>query len=83
MVVQGYGLTEIAGGSFITAGHEESLHWGSAGRLAGGFEVKIIDPVTGDGLPPGKQGELWIKGPSVMKGKMNSKTGCYLVFLQQ
>ncbi|XP_062151580.1 4-coumarate--CoA ligase-like 9 isoform X2 [Alnus glutinosa] len=66
--VQGYGLTEIAGGSFITAGHEESLHWGSAGRLAGGFEVKIVDPVTGDSLPPGKQGELWIKGPSVMKG---------------
>jgi 4-coumarate--CoA ligase len=70
LVVQGYGLTEIAGGSFITAGREESLHWGSAGRLAGGFEVKIVDPVTGDSLPPGKQGELWIKGPSVMKGKM-------------
>ena len=72
-MVQGYGLTEAAGGMFITAGREESLHWGSAGRLAGGFESKIVDPVTGDrGLPPGSQGELWIKGPSIMKGKMNA-----------
>ncbi|XP_059451720.1 4-coumarate--CoA ligase-like 9 [Corylus avellana] len=67
--VQGYGVTEAAGGMFITAGHAESLHWGSAGRLAGGFESKIVDPDTGDhGLPPGCQGELWIKGPSIMKG---------------
>ncbi|KAL0017222.1 hypothetical protein SO802_004291 [Lithocarpus litseifolius] len=41
---------------------------GSTGRLSGGFEAKIVDPDTGHALPPCKQGELWIRGPTIMKG---------------
>ena len=54
-------------------GQEETFHWGATGKLAGGFEAKIINPDTGDALPPGKQGELWIRGPSIMKGKETNK----------
>ncbi len=31
-------------------------------------EVKLIDPETGVEAPPGETGELWIRGPQVMKG---------------
>ncbi|KAM3761232.1 hypothetical protein ACB098_01G252500 [Castanea mollissima] len=66
--VQGYGLTETTGSVCRTVGQEETFHWGATGKLSGGFEAKIINPDTGDALPPGKQGELWIRGPSIMKG---------------
>lgn len=65
---KGYGLTETAGGIFLTKGPEEAKPWGSTGRLSGSFEAKIVDPETGEALPPCKEGELWVKGPSVMKG---------------
>ena len=68
LMVQCYGLTE-AMGVFRTWGPEESLHWGATGRVSGGFEAKIVKPDTGDALAPGKQGELWIRGPAIMKGK--------------
>ncbi|KAK4603372.1 hypothetical protein RGQ29_012064 [Quercus rubra] len=67
-ILQGYGLTESTGGVFRTWGAVESVHWGAAGKLSAGFEAKIVNPDTGDALPPGKQGELWIKGPAIMKG---------------
>uniref|UniRef100_A0A5B6YHV7 Putative 4-coumarate CoA ligase n=1 Tax=Davidia involucrata TaxID=16924 RepID=A0A5B6YHV7_DAVIN len=65
---QGYGLTESTGASFRAMSREESLRWGSVGKLLGNCEAKIIEPDTGVALPPLKQGELWIKGPIIMKG---------------
>ncbi|KAJ0110649.1 hypothetical protein Patl1_02970 [Pistacia atlantica] len=53
---------------FRTVRKEESNRLGSAGRLSGGFEAKIVDTETGEALPLCKEGELWIKGPSTMKG---------------
>jgi long-chain acyl-CoA synthetase len=31
-------------------------------------DVKVIDVTTGDSLPPGKEGEICIRGPQVMQG---------------
>jgi long-chain acyl-CoA synthetase len=31
-------------------------------------EVKIVDPDTGEELPLGEPGEVWVRGPQVMKG---------------
>jgi long-chain acyl-CoA synthetase len=31
-------------------------------------EIKLVDPTTGKEAPPGKPGELWVKGPMVMVG---------------
>lgn len=47
---------------------EESQQHGSVGRLAENMEAKIVDPVTAEALPPGQKGELWLRGPIIMKG---------------
>ena len=41
---------------------------GTVGVPMPGFEVQIIDPRTGDPLPPGQQGELLLRGPGLMRG---------------
>ncbi|GLT33127.1 hypothetical protein SLA2020_077400 [Shorea laevis] len=68
MLSQGYGLTESTGGVFGLLRPEECLNWGSAGRLFPHCEAKIVDPTTGDALLPSQQGEIWLRGPTIMKG---------------
>ncbi|XVF49668.1 hypothetical protein PTKIN_Ptkin04bG0031500 [Pterospermum kingtungense] len=67
-LTQGYGLTETGGGATRMIGPEEAARYGSVGRLAENMEAKIVDPATGEALPPGQRGELWLRGPTVMKG---------------
>uniref|UniRef100_A0ACD5XAF5 Uncharacterized protein n=2 Tax=Avena sativa TaxID=4498 RepID=A0ACD5XAF5_AVESA len=67
-IVQGYGLTESSGSVASTVGPEESLAYGSVGKLASHLQAKIVDPSTGEALGPDQRGELWIRGPVVMKG---------------
>ncbi|KAI6682741.1 hypothetical protein NL676_028654 [Syzygium grande] len=66
-IVQGYGLTETCGVGSGTLGPDEANHHGSVGRIAHHMEAKIVDPTTGDALPPGQRGELWLRGPTIMK----------------
>ncbi|XP_022773657.1 4-coumarate--CoA ligase-like 9 isoform X2 [Durio zibethinus] len=68
LLTQGYGLTESGGGVFGFVGREACQRWGSVGKLAAYCEAKIVEPKTGEALPPCKQGELWLKGPCIMKG---------------
>ncbi|XWS60302.1 hypothetical protein CRYUN_Cryun07bG0024400 [Craigia yunnanensis] len=68
LLVQGYGLTETGGGATRVIGPEEAARYGTVGRLAENMEAKIVDPVSGEALPPGQRGELWLRGPTVMKG---------------
>ncbi|KAG8054319.1 hypothetical protein GUJ93_ZPchr0001g33098 [Zizania palustris] len=67
-IVQGYGLTESSGSVAATVGPEESKAYGSVGKLASDLQAKIVDPATGEELGPGQRGELWVRGPIVMKG---------------
>jgi len=48
----------------------------TVGRAHDGVEVKVVDPATGETLPPGQQGELCTRGYLVMKGyyKMPEQT---------
>lgn len=42
---------------------------GSIGRLLTTFDARLIDTETGkDVTEPDQPGELWVRGPSVMKG---------------
>lgn len=61
-------MTETGGGATSMVGPDEAKHYGSAGRLTANMEAKIVDPSSGEALLPGKEGELWLKGPNVMKG---------------
>lgn len=72
-LVQAYGLTETTGGFARTTGSYESKKLGATGRLAWNCQAKIVDPDTGIGLPPFKHGELWVRGPFIMKGYVNDE----------
>ncbi|XWS47835.1 hypothetical protein CRYUN_Cryun13aG0019100 [Craigia yunnanensis] len=72
-LVQGYGLTETGGGATRVKGPEEAARYGTVGRLSENMEAKIVDPVTGESLPPGQRGELWLRGPTVMKGYISDE----------
>ncbi|KAK3040814.1 hypothetical protein RJ639_029158 [Escallonia herrerae] len=65
-----YGLTETSGGVSRTLGSEECKVLGSTGRLDPNCEAKVVDLETGIALPPSKQGELWVRGPFIMKGRI-------------
>lgn len=67
-IVLGYGLTECAGEAAETQGPDEATRHASVGRIAENTEAKIVDPVTGKAMTPGHRGELWLRGPSIMKG---------------
>ena len=41
---------------------------GSIGVPVADTEVKVVDDITGENVPPGDVGELYIRGPQVMKG---------------
>ncbi|KAK8261803.1 hypothetical protein V6Z12_D13G213400 [Gossypium hirsutum] len=63
-----YGLTETGGGVARVIGPEETARYGTVGRLSKNTEAKIVNPLTGEALPPGQRGELWLRGPTVMNG---------------
>lgn len=64
------GMTESLGPHSIEPLHVE-LPEGkedSFGRSVPGIEHRIVDPGTGDELPAGQAGEIWIRGYSLMLG---------------
>lgn len=67
-IKQGYGLTESTAIAANSITEEEFEHYDSAGLLAPNTEAKIVDVDSGRFLPPNKQGELWLRGPTIMQG---------------
>lgn len=65
-----YGMTEC--GSTLTFSADESdlpeRLRGSFGKVAPGFETRILDPDTGRLCAIGEVGELWFRGPLMMEG---------------
>jgi fatty-acyl-CoA synthase len=65
----GYGMTEIGvgvTGSFLDSDVESCTTM--SGWPLVGYEIKIIDPLTGATLPPGEIGEICVRGYQVMQG---------------
>ncbi len=72
-VNQGYGMTEA---SPVTHAVRDNVDWtkvGSIGPVIPGTECKVVDITTGAALGPGSDGEIWIRGPQVMKGYLNNR----------
>ncbi len=69
-VVQGYGMTELSPVSHASKGHENRP--GSSGVTISNTECRIVD-LEGNDLGIDEDGELWIRGPQVMKGYLNNQ----------
>ncbi|WVQ85051.1 hypothetical protein IAT38_007215 [Cryptococcus sp. DSM 104549] len=74
-VVQGYGLTETTPAALIMQLESAKAYAGYAGRLLPTYEARLVgaDEPRKD-VEKGERGELWLKGPSVMKGYWRNKT---------
>ena len=70
-MLQGFGMTELAPVSHVTP--ESNPRAGASGLATPNTQCRIISPETGADLPPGEEGELWIKGPQVMIGYLNNE----------
>jgi acyl-CoA synthetase (AMP-forming)/AMP-acid ligase II len=68
---QGYGLTETSPVSHIVADNEKAVP-GSVGSTVPNTECKIADVATATELGRNEDGEIWIRGPQVMKGYLNN-----------
>ena len=73
VVQEGYGLTECSMGATANPPDRNTIRPGSVGLPVFDTECKAIDPVTGEDLPPGSEGELCIRGPQVMMGYWNQR----------
>jgi acyl-CoA synthetase (AMP-forming)/AMP-acid ligase II len=69
-VFQGYGMTELSPVSHVTP--RGANRPGAVGHPVPSTECRIVDPETGADAPDGADGELWIRGPLVMRGYLNN-----------
>nr|WP_321512924.1 long-chain fatty acid--CoA ligase [uncultured Pseudodesulfovibrio sp.] len=70
-ITEGYGLTEASPVTHFNP-LEGTSKIGSIGLPFPDTDAKIVDmEVGGDPLPPGKRGELVVRGPQIMKGYYN------------
>jgi acyl-CoA synthetase (AMP-forming)/AMP-acid ligase II len=70
-VVQGYGMTELSPVSHATP--SGGFKPGSVGVTAPNTETRIVDPLTQQPLGVDEDGEVWVRGPQVMKGYLNNE----------
>jgi long-chain acyl-CoA synthetase len=68
VVQEGYGLTECSMGATANPPDRRAIRHGSVGLPIFDTEMKVVDVTTGETLPPGKEGEICIRGPQVMQG---------------
>jgi acyl-CoA synthetase (AMP-forming)/AMP-acid ligase II len=65
-VMQGYGLTETSPVTHLTPRGRNKP--GSIGPPVANTEAIVVDLASGNPLGPGEPGEIWVRGPQVMKG---------------
>ena len=71
---QAYGLTETTGGVSLLfpedhdPGGARAGLLRSCGKVVSGHELKIMDSATDEAVAEGEVGEIWIRGPQIMKG---------------
>ena len=71
-VSQVYGLTEASLITHMTPPFGRAWKRGSVGPPVPGTECRLADPHTGADAGPGERGEVWVRGPQVMRGYLNN-----------
>ena len=72
IVKQGYGLTETSPVTHFTPIDRE-VKAGSVGTSVPNTETMIVDLASEEPLAVGETGEIWVRGPQVMKGYHNNE----------
>jgi long-chain acyl-CoA synthetase len=67
----GWGMTETSGTFASHLGRDYELHPESCGPAAPTGDLEIRNPLTAEILPAGEVGELWVRGPGIVRGYWN------------
>lgn len=67
-VKRSYGSTEAPTVTTCTADDSPEAARDTDGRAVGDAEIRIVDPTTGEALPPGGRGEIQVRGPELFAG---------------
>jgi long-chain acyl-CoA synthetase len=67
----GYGLTETSSVTTLNASEDYQRRPDSVGAAVAVCDLRVVDE-NGRDVPGGEVGELWIKGPNVVKGYWNN-----------
>ncbi|MGH9296503.1 MAG: class I adenylate-forming enzyme family protein [Acidimicrobiales bacterium] len=77
----GYGLTETSSVTSMNSGEDYRRKPDSVGPAVPVCEIRIVGP-EGEEMPVGETGELWIKGPNVVRGYWNKPEATALSFTE-
>ncbi len=72
IVLQGYGLTETSPVTHVNPEDPARIKLGSVGVPIASTECAVVSLETGNPLGVREEGEIWIRGPQVMKGYLNN-----------
>lgn len=75
-VFQGYGLAETS--PLTHSDRPRTPARGSVGYPVASTQCVVVDLDTGETLPPGKPGEIRVRGPQVMLGYLGDEPGAHL-----
>ena len=70
LLKQGYGMTEASPVTHLSPDQTDKLE--SIGPPVPNTECKILDVASGTRVGTNQEGELWVRGPQVMKGYLNN-----------
>jgi acyl-CoA synthetase (AMP-forming)/AMP-acid ligase II len=70
-ISQGFGMTEASPVTHVLTTADRVRRPGAISPSVPNTECKVVDLDTGTALGPNQQGELWVRGPQVMKGYLN------------
>jgi len=71
IVKQGYGMTEASPVTHLVGREDEDKRHDSVGHVVPNTEFRIVGVDGEEDVDPGERGELWVRGPQVMKGYHN------------
>ena len=67
-----WGMTEVGGvGALSYLDSDVAVRTTMSGWPLSGYEIKVVDPVSGISQPPGELGEICFRGYTVMQGYYN------------
>jgi acyl-CoA synthetase (AMP-forming)/AMP-acid ligase II len=73
-VIQGFGLTEASPATHGIPVERSDIDRGTIGVLMPSVQARVVDPHTGEDVAEGERGELWCRGPNIMRGYLNNPT---------